>query len=227
VTTQIPETFAPATGAPNRIVSGFRMMLEGVQTYFKANQWAEIVEGGWKAREQILNQGPGGAGRVVFVHGRVPAANAGPYDAGAIEQPRIAGPRGSVAGGTYVDNPRPLRQWARIVTVSVWGVNAQALDDDVAQSEAAEELFERTLQAIHNAVFVDPDNGAQTPSGLADVKWEGLIWNVVSPNYGYGRELLGYLTHRGPIFDQAIGLAYPGVGPVKPVSFQKNLALVP
>lgn len=220
MTTTAPATFSPTTGVPNRTVTGFRMLFEGVRTFFASHQWSESVEAGWKAREQILNQGPGGAGRIVLVHGKVPPGNVtGPYDAGTIEQPRIAQRRGSVAAGNYVDNPRPLRQWSRIVTLSVWGVDATQLDDDVAQSDAAEELLERAMQAIHSAVYIDPDNGSQTPAGLADVKWQGLVWNVVSQNFGFGRELLAYFTHAGPLYDQAIGLAYPKLAAVTPVDF--------
>ena len=209
-----PATFTPSTGQRNRVVSGFRMLWEGTRTYFEANHWNETIDAGWKAREQVLNQGPGGASRVVFIHGRVPPTGQGPYPAGTIEQPRIAQARSSLASGAYVDNPRPLRQWSRLCTLSVWGVDADQLDDDTAQSDATEELFERVVQAVHNAIYVDPDNEVETPAGLADVKWTDVIWNVVSPNYGYGRELLAYFVHKGPIYDQAIGLARPSPAPL-------------
>lgn len=197
-------------------VSGFVALVGAVERYFDANGIDAKVAGGWKQREQILNQGIGGANRVIFVPGRLdPTVGAPrPLEAGKIVQPRIkqlSGGGDMVGGSTsgrYVDNPRPLRGWEPIVSVSVWGVDNDHLDDELAQIAATVDLFEKMIQAVHNGVFAD-ESGLESPVGLADVVWEGSTWGVFSPNAQYGRELIGYFVHKGPFYDVALGVATP------------------
>lgn len=198
------------------VVSGFVALVSAVQAYFDAVGVDAHVSGGWKEREQIINQGVGGANRVVFVPGRIDPALAAPraLDAGKITQPRIkqlSGGGDMVGGSTvgrYVDNPRPLRGWDKIVSVSVWGVDTDHLDDEMAQIAATENLFESMIQGVHNGVYSD-DSGLESPTGLGDVIWDGSTWGVFAPNAQFGRELLGFFIHKGPFYDLPYGVATP------------------
>lgn len=177
-----------------------------VAQFFQANGVSAKVDFGWRARYTILNQGPGGANRVVFMPGKVPPDVGVPK---SIEAGELGKPQQSVGF-----NPRPLMQWRQIITVSIWGVagpsyqGGAGLGDEASQYAAAVDLLEATVQAVHGAVFVDPAGG-QFNVGLANVVWEDLQW-VQPPNeLGFGRELFVYMQHSGPLFDLPKGTATP------------------
>lgn len=189
-------------------VSGLLALTAGVQAFFQTNGISAKVDFGWKARTKILNQGPGGANRVVFMPGLVPPDQDVPksIDAGEITQPRMP----TSTGG----NPRALRWWKQVVTVSIWGVAGEGyeggldLGDEASQYAAASDLLEATIQAMQGAVWVDPA-GVSHVVGLADVRFQKASWVQPPTELGFGRELLVYCTHNGPLLDIPIGIAKP------------------
>jgi hypothetical protein len=145
---------------------------------------------GWRAREQILNQGPGGANRILVIPGDPQSG-----DAGTLVRGKLA----SV-------NPRTLLEHDEIWTLSIWGVDNTAPVDEGKQASAAKALLELAVQAVHNAV--DPDTG--DPVGVANLRWGSVRWiNTTSTNLYFGRELQVRVTQKGPLFDQPYGVAYP------------------
>ena len=169
---------------------------------------------GVKARSSIINQGPGGANRVIVMPGRIPPDLDAPksVDAGSITQPRH--PSGGNARG---GKPRALRWLHSIVTVSIWGVAGDGyegglgLGDEAAQYGATIDLLEATVQAMQVAEYKDP-TGVVTPVGLADVRFETSSWVRPPTEMGFGQELLVVFTHNGPLFDTPIGVATPQPG---------------
>lgn len=189
-------------------IAGVLALAAGVQLFFTDNGITAKVGFGWRARSEILNQGPGGASRVVFMPGRVDPNGGAPksIDAGKLTQPRFS--------RQTETNPRPLRWWHQTVTVSIWGVAPAGytggldLGDEANQYGATGDLFEATVAALHNAVWVDP-SGTEHPVGLADLQFVELSWVQPPVEMGFGRELLVVFTHNGPLFDLPVGLAYP------------------
>lgn len=181
-------------------IDGLLALVDGVQDFLTAQSWDVRVTFGWKERVKILNQGPGGASRVVFMPGRMPPEGTAvprPVDAGAFTKPRIK-----------EDNPRPLVWWHKVVTVSIWGVDTTRLNDERAQYAAAVDLVEATTQAIHRAVYTTPD-GVEHNVGLADVIWESAQWIQPPTENAFGREFFAYFTHNGPLYDIPVGTATP------------------
>lgn len=189
-------------------IAGLLALTAGVQAFFQAQGLTATVAFGWKARSQQLNQGPGGASRVVFMPGRVPPDSDAPksIDAGEILQPRMP--------TANKDNPRALRQWKQLVTLSVWGVAGDGytgglgLGDEASQYAATIDLFEATLQAIQGAVWLD-HAGERHSVGLADVVLEQASWVQPPVEMGFGRELYVVFTHRGPLYDLPRAIATP------------------
>ena len=202
-------------------IAGLLALTAGLAAYFDAQGIKVVVGFGWKARTELLNQGPGGANRVIVMAGRVPAdvGTPGSIDAGQITQPRFPTPLNNVPRG----QPRPLRQMKHLVSVSIWGVAAQGytgglgLGDEADQYAATLDLLESTIQGLQNAVWVDP-TGKPHPVGLADLRFEQATWVRPPVEMAFGRELLVFLTHNGPLFDVLPGTATPapavGRGPL-------------
>lgn len=194
------------------IIDGLVALVQGTKDFFAAQQVTAAVAFGWKAHWEQLNQGPGGANRVVFIPGRVDlSAPAAPrvIDAGTLSKPRK----------TH-DNPRELAWWHKPVTLSIWGVDTTDRNDDLKQYAATVALFEQTMQAIHGAVFTTPD-GVTHNVGLADVIWEEPRWIAPPVEMGFGRCLGVVFTHNGPLFDLAhdVALPAPQVGLKRDVAF--------
>jgi hypothetical protein len=94
-------------------------------------------------------------------------------------------------------NPRPLRSWHKIVSVSIWGVDTTDTSNDELQFSATEQLLEWTVQAMQSAV--DPVTGIAV--GLADVEISDAVWTLPPVDRAFGRELVLYFVHHGPLFD--------------------------
>ena len=178
--------------------SGLVALSDGVRAFFAANGVAATVTPvGWRYRSFQVNQGPGGGSRVCFIPGKIdPTSPAAPkvVDAGTFEQPRLK-----------TANPRPLAQWSKVVTLSVWGVDTSDLENDELQLAATENLLESTYQAMHAAV--DPVTGVNV--GLADVVLRDAVWTLPPVELGFGREFVAYFVHRGPLFDLPIATTTP------------------
>lgn len=189
--------------------SGLVALADGMRSYFEANEIpAVVMPVGWKYRAFLVGQGPGGGSRVCLIPGKLdPTAGTPPKvtEAGTFKQPAFAD--AGTGGGNA--NPRRLIEWVRTVTLSVWGVDVEHLNDDEAQFHATENLLEWTYQAMHAAV--DPVTGINV--GLADVVLKDAVWVIPPVEQGFGRELVAYFEHHGPLFDlpDAIATPQPGI----------------
>jgi hypothetical protein len=202
--------------------SGLIALADGVREYFRANDVQAVVAPvGWKYRGWQITQAPGGGSRVCFIPGKIDPTAATPpkvLDAGTFEQPRFANGGGPLpnasanpptgygrgASGQLV-RARRLLEWKKIVTLCVWAVDTTDLSSDEKQIAATENLLELTYQAIHNAI--DPVTGGNV--GLADVQLENAVWVVPPVEQAYGREIVAYFTHAGPLYDRQVAIATP------------------
>lgn len=172
---------------PVTISSGLVALVASVRTYFTSNAVTATARLGWKQPTQQINQGPGGANRVIFIPSD-PSGRGGSLDGGA----RQPGPR--VFGGDTT--ARSLVSWKRLVTVSVWAVDTSDPHDEEKQIEAVEDLFEWTIRAVHAYAH-------------ADARWGEVVWTVSPIEHVFGRELRAALTLNLPMFDKPTGLAFP------------------
>lgn len=174
------------------IRSGFLAAVASIKPFLAANGITANVEVGWKKRTEQINQGSGGANRVVFT----PSDESG--SGGALSPPRFPGQRSLRDGtNTVVANNRALLSWERKSLVSVWAVDRTALTSEAAQIEAVETLFEWVVRAVHNA-----------PGAFAAVAWSDAAWTVPVER-SFGLELRASLTFSHPIFDQPRTLVRP------------------
>jgi hypothetical protein len=184
--------------------SGLTALVEGVREFFEAQAVPATAWLGIRRRFQQITEGPRGGSRVVFI--------LGDYDGGAEGKPLKCGTLESPRNNREEYNPRALVRWPKAVTISIWGVDPDQVEDEEAQIEATEALFEATVQAVHNAtVIVDTTTVPPTRVnvGLADVVW-GDVFVVAPPWEGaFGRELLVHLELRGPLFDLDFDVAFP------------------
>lgn len=183
-------------------IDGLLALALGVERYFAANAILATVGVGLQERSFALNQGPGGASRVVLIDG----------DFDGSEAPRVLdGGALNRATRSLNLNPRELAQWERLITVSIWGVDYSseaALRDTRKQIAAASKLLERTIQALHCGAYADA-NGDQANAGLADLVWQKIRITHPPVEMGFGQEYLLTLVHREPLFDAPVGIAFP------------------
>jgi hypothetical protein len=179
-------------------------LAQAMRTYLGANEHAVEVSVGLRARFELVNQGPGGANRIVLIPGRYNGE----------ELPAI------LDGGTFENrlglqsiDPRELVQVSHMVTLSIWGVDTSAPQDEGKQQAATNRILELAKRAVHNAL--DPLLG--DPLG-ADRDSEGNdTWRDFSRVYhslesGFGLELLVRFEMQGPLFDAPQERVYPQVG---------------
>jgi hypothetical protein len=177
------------------IRSGLLAAIATVKSFLEDNGIPAAVEVGWKRGPQQINQGPGGANRVVFV----PSDSDGA--AGELTPPRFPGQR---TVRNAVDAPvctvRSLLEWERKIAVLVWAADRTTPGDannEAAQIEAVETLFEWVVRAVHSA-----------PGAFASVTWGAPKWTVPAER-SFGLELRVPLTFSHPIFDQPRDLVFP------------------
>ena len=154
--------------------SGLVALVKSVRPYFAAHGVTATVSLGWRERTKSINEGIGGANRVVFT----------PSDPGG-RGGRITKSFGNRGPG---GNPRPLICWERFVVVSIWAADGTKPHDEEAQIEAVETLFEWTVRAV-NAF------------AAADATWGDPTWTTSPVEHVFGRELLVPLVHREAFFD--------------------------
>lgn len=173
------------------IESGLVALVSSVRSYFEQRNIVTSVSLGWREAAKQVNQGAGRANRVVFIPSD-PGGRGGPLS--AAHQP----------GARHFGNDttaRALYTWERNLVVSVWAVDADNPNDEEAQIEAVEDLFEWTIRAVHAFAF----NNA---------RWGETNW-LVNPNERqFGRELRAALTFKHPMFDSPTGLAFPTPGTI-------------
>jgi hypothetical protein len=169
-----------------------------VASFFAANGITAVVDVGWRKRDRQINQGPGGANRVVFT----PSNDDG--DGGSMGPVRFPGNRNV---RDAVDSPpvatiRSLASWERLVLVSVWGVDSTDQQNESAQIEATETLLEWVVRAVHSAP------GAFAAASFGKVKW------TPPPERSFGLEARVELTFSQPIYDVPRNLVYPSAAAV-------------
>jgi hypothetical protein len=176
------------------IKSGLRHLVEGMRAYF-ADRFEEgvrpVVACGWRQRNWQVNQGPGRANRVVVFPGSLSGAG------GKLLNVRRAGPR-EIAGdepGRPAGHIRPLREWDRVIGISVWAYDGSARTDELVQADAAEALFEEVVRAIHTTAFAT--------AIMSDVQW------TVPTERSFGQEILVGLLRRTPLFGLPTETAFP------------------
>lgn len=148
---------------------------------------------GWKQREQILNQGLGGANRVLFLPGTFPDG----ADQGEMLEPVRR-------KGLYY---RVLGTFRRIVTVSLWSVDNAApgnLQNEELQLIAAGRLRSLVFAALHAVA-------------LGDFRREGPVRRdpVTTANLGFGIEELYQFAHDEEQLDLPVNTSGTPVTPVE------------
>ena len=124
---------------------------------------------GFTAREQLLNQGPGGANRIVLVPGSWPdGANQG----------KLVAPR--QRKGPF---HRVNATWECIFTISAWGVDNTDTADEEKQRQAASSIMNLAHAGLREVL------GGDFP-GIGDVFRDPKV----SANLSYGAELLMQLV---------------------------------
>lgn len=177
------------------IRSGLLAAVATVQGFLTDNGVTAKVEVGWKRRPRQDNQGALGANRVVFI----PSDEKG--DGGSLKPARFVGDRAiRDADSNHVADVRSLLNWERSVQVSIWASDRTTPNDpnnEAAQVEAVETLFEWVVRAVHCA-----------PGAFASVTWGDPKWTEPVER-SFGLELLVPLTFSHPIFDQPRELVFP------------------
>lgn len=160
---------------------GLIALSDGVRAYFEANGIsAQVGKVGRRERAMQINQGPGGANRVLFF-------------------PQPKGARGAVRRGNQTStNPPVLLELDHVVIVSVWAADVSDLNDEEKQRSAAFDLLELTLQAIRRAV--DPITG--TAIGFASLATPMDLTEVDDqPESYFGCELQLRFALKMPFYD--------------------------
>ena len=187
-----PATILTAAQSPIR--PGLIALSDGVRAYFADHEVPAVVTPvGWRYRTFQTNQGPGGGSRVCLIPGKIDPAGGPPKptDAGqfrgASQSANRAGPSG----------PRPLVTWDRLVSLSVWAVDPSDPTADELQFAATENLLEWAVLALNAAV--DPVTGQSV--GLVSVALQDAQWVTPPVERGFGRELVAWFVHSGPLYD--------------------------
>lgn len=156
----------------------------------EAARRAGAVLFGWREYSKQINQGPGGANRIVFLPGDGTDGGAD----GEFSGPLNVGPRDLILPPAVgVDAPPGLRgrhlfDWRRHATISVWGADPARPQDDAASYEAVDRLVEDLLQGLQGTI-----------PGL--YKLGAPSWAKGQLDQLYGRELLLPLQLKATVFD--------------------------
>ncbi len=166
----------------------FRQLVEGVAAFLAANGVNAVVERG--ITPSHVKPIPGRSGRVVFYSSKPNGA------AGAIVNPRQVGAR-DVGGtkGAPEFTVRPLSDWSRTVSVSIWAQDLDRSQDEGAQDDAVFQLFTWVQRAVQSVAFGNAVWGATT--------------FTVPTDRAYGLELVADLTFQHAVFDVPIEFARP------------------
>lgn len=166
------------------IKSAIPPLVGHVQAYFTANQITANVAFGLKELTKQVNQGPGGANRVVFS----PDPDG---DAGEILPPRLKHHHPGKG------SPRAIVNFRKKLIVSVWAVDTSDLANEALQYAAVEQLLEYTVQAVRSVHH-------------ADSEWEKPQWVKKDVELAFGRELRVALYLKGALFNIPNDVRTPG-----------------
>lgn len=176
--------------------SAMTALVQGVQTYFTANEISSVVDYGVRAWWHQDNQGPGGGNRVVFVGSE--------FHGERDYRPRPAGKLVSKLGHAQT-NPAEIAHWIRPVAVAIWAApNFSDPNSELLQNENTETLLEQTVNAMRSTFRADAFVEAWTLERAAPPQeqafGESIICNftlrsvlfypatdVVTPNPAVGR----------------------------------------
>jgi hypothetical protein len=180
--------------------SGFKHLADGVQAFLTRHGVNSVVERGWKRREMQINQGPGRANRVIFM----PSDKSGM--GGEIVSPhRHRGQQPifdeSVTPRKHEGYLTALNDNRRPLLVSIWSYDRDRPNDQGAQVDAVDELFEWVMRAVNGTVH-------------ADAAW-GRWSYTVPEERAFGLEILAELTFQHPFFDVPAEVAFPAARVVK------------
>ncbi len=156
-------------------------LVEDVRAQFTADELTANIAFGWREPAKAINQGVGGANRVLFVPGV--DGKVGQY-----APPRNPG-----------RNPRPLRTLLEQATVLCWAVDTSAPNDELAQYEAARTLHDQVVRAI----YLSPNVG----HGSFDIS--DPQWVASSTEKRFGAEIKFTLTVQAAITDELLPVVDP------------------
>lgn len=179
-------------------------LARGVRAYFTAQSvTAKVFVSFGKERWKQINQGAGGANRVVFVVG-AKDGKGGKYD----KKFGVRGPGGNpVHDMTKTPtiqsvDPRPIISEAGTLLVSTWATAREddtTLDGDTLEEKiicAEQNLFEALVQAVQNTAF-------------KAANWTEFEWNTEPKELRFGIERLSTLELAGVYYDRAMPLVFP------------------
>jgi hypothetical protein len=164
-------------------------LVRAVRAAFVTRGITATVAFGARAANYQLNQGPGGANRVVFIPGSgelVP-----------VRLPGLREIRDPEDGGRVVATVQPIADHLERATVRVWALDPLAREDEERQAEAVVTLAEATMSAIHDA-----------PGAFASLAFGATDWSTPAERT-YGREFTFQITLRSPIYPAPRALAFP------------------
>lgn len=180
-----------------RYTSGLARLVADVRAFFGAHGVTAVVAFGRKELAKQLNQGPGGANRVVIA----------PFDPGSGAGGRLVHPTLGGLRDVYQTDPEPadvrvgvaraLFDWEREMVVSVWAYDNTAPEDELAQETALQFLVEKTIQAVHE-------------SAKAAAEWGGISVVVPKGERTFGLEARIGLRFTHPLYDVPEDVGYPG-----------------
>lgn len=181
-------------------------LARGVRAYFTAKSiTAKVFVSFGKERWKQINQGTGGANRVVFVVGGIDGKG-GKYD----KKFGVRGPGGRADYDTTTPtapvtsniDPRPIISDAGQYLVSTWA-NAKeddtTLDGDTLEEKiicAEQNLFEALVQAVQVTAF-------------KAANWTEYEWNVEPKELRFGIERLSTLELAGVYYDRGMPIVFP------------------
>lgn len=178
------------------VVTGLPHLVRGVKDYFTLYSVDAEVRIGMRERPKQINQGPGGANRVVFQ----PGDDAG--NAGLLSAPMYPGEDSILSGDQLVvdtSRPRPLSNWEELTTCYVWGVDidtGDALADEERQYIATRDLFQWVRRAVYDVAEADIVMGA-------------VRWAITPIEHRFGFELAAQIVYRSPLIDVESELRHP------------------
>lgn len=180
-------------------------LADDVVAYFAASNVRAAVSIGWKERTKQINQGPGGAARVVFQPSD-DDGSAGNFDLTNMRAGEVPIFDTTKTPPLQVAHARRLRTWHETIVVNVWAHDDSKPDDERAQRRAAKTLVSWTMRAVQASA-----------AGAANAQW-----GKATASYGQkgsqsfptelrnGVEYRLWLELRSPVFDRPVELAYPG-----------------